>query len=125
MADSPNTITPLHDTPQDLWEDAWEAGVDVDYDVVDDGPAPNVYAIPARDLDVVVDHALRRAPTVDFERDAERAPGTPARDAYLDARAQAGAVGIALADPRMRRALILARLEHDQHPYRQLVARGL
>jgi hypothetical protein len=114
VADSPNPITPRHDTPQDLWEDAWEAGVDMDYDVVDDGPAPNVYAIPARDLDVAVDHALRRAPTVGFERDAERAPGTPARDAYLDARAQAGAVGIALADPRMRRALILARLEHDQ-----------
>jgi hypothetical protein len=61
-----------------------------------------------------VDHALRRARSVDFERDAERAPGAPARDAYLDARAQAGAVGIALADPRMRRGLILARLEHDR-----------
>ena len=114
MADSPNTITPLHNTPQDLSEDVSEAGVDMDYDVVDDGPAPNVYAIPARDLDVAVDRALRRAPTVAFERDAGRAPGTSARDAYLDARAQAGAVGIALADPRMRRGLILARLEHDR-----------
>jgi hypothetical protein len=114
VADSPNPITPLHDTPQDPWEDAWEAGVDMDYDVVDDGPAPHVYAPPTPHLAAAVDHALPRTPTVVFERDTERAPGTPARDAYLHARAQAGAVGIALADPRMRRALILARLEHDQ-----------
>jgi hypothetical protein len=50
---------------------------------------------------------------VDLEREGEMAVGTPARDAYLDARAQIGAVGIALADPAMRRALILDCLHHD------------
>jgi hypothetical protein len=87
------------------------------------GQAPYVYPIPARDLPAVVDYGPALASTVDtapstrhidLERDREMAPGTPARNAYLDARAQAGAVGIALADPRMRRALILARLERDQ-----------
>jgi hypothetical protein len=87
------------------------------------GRAAYVYATSPRLVDPADDHRPRPAPTIDgeaptrpagLERDGEMAPGTPARDAYLAARAQAGAVGIALADPRMRRALILARLEHDQ-----------
>ena len=76
-------------------------------------------------VDSAVDHALDRqprqqglqAPAADREaptRGAEAALATPARDAYLDARAQAGAVGMALADPRMRRALDLAQLQQDQ-----------
>jgi hypothetical protein len=85
----------------------------MDDDVVADAAAPNVYAIPSRDLGVAVGHALHRTP-FGLPRETGSAAPTPARDAYLDARAQAGAVGIALADPRMRRALILARLEHDQ-----------
>ena len=110
MANSPNnTISPLHHTAPHLSE----AGADMDNAVGDGAPAPNVYAFPARDLGAAVDHALRRAPGA-FARGAAPAAPTPARDAYLDARAQAGAVGIALADPRMRRALILARLEHDR-----------
>ncbi|MGH3602070.1 MAG: hypothetical protein ACRDQH_17630 [Pseudonocardiaceae bacterium] len=69
-----------------------------------------------------IDHSRRPATTLDVRtpthdddlaRDGEMAVGTPARDAYLDARAQAGAVGIALADPRMRRALILDGLQHN------------
>jgi hypothetical protein len=125
VSDSPSTIAPLHPTPEDLGaavvrdtsqylrEAAREARIDMENDVVPDPAAPNVYAIPARDLDVAVGHALRRTP-FGLPRETGSAAPTPARDAYLDARAQAGAVGIALADPRMRRALILARLEHDQ-----------
>jgi hypothetical protein len=110
VANSPNnTISPLHDTHPHLRD----AGADMDTAVGDGAPAPNVYAFPALDLGAAVDHALRRAPGA-VARGAAPAAPTPARDAYLDARAQAGAVGIALADPRMRRALILARLEHDR-----------
>ncbi len=125
MSDSPSTITPLHAVPRDLGQEvlrdtsqylrdaAREASIDMDDDVVADAAAPNVYAIPSRDLGVAVGHALHRTP-FGLPRETGSAAPTPARDAYLDARAQAGAVGIALADPRMRRALILARLEHDQ-----------
>lgn len=86
------------------------------------GPAPYVYPTLPRLVDVAADHDPGPAPTIDLAtptrhvdlgRDLEMTPGTPARDAYLDARAQAGAVGIELADPRMRRALILGRLQHD------------
>jgi hypothetical protein len=125
VSDSPSTITPLHAVPRDLGQEvlrdtsqylrdaAREASIDMDDDVVADAAAPNVYAIPSRDLGVAVGHALHRTP-FGLPRETGSAAPTPARDAYLDARAQAGAVGIALADPRMRRALILARLEHDQ-----------
>lgn len=125
MSDSPTTITPLHAVPRDLGQEvlrdtsqylrdaAREASIDMDDDVVADAAAPNVYAIPSRDLGMAVGHALHRTP-FGLPRETGSAAPTPARDAYLDARAQAGAVGIALADPRMRRALILARLEHDQ-----------
>ena len=78
----------------------------------------------ARVVDSAVDQALSRTPTHQAShtpaagreavaRDAGVLLGTPARDAYLDARAQAGAVGMALADPRMQRALELARLQQD------------
>lgn len=52
-------------------------------------------------------------PGSELAGDGEVAVRTPARDAYLEARAQAGTVGVALADPRMRRALILDRLQQD------------
>jgi hypothetical protein len=52
-------------------------------------------------------------PGSDLGHDGEMAPGKPARGAYLDARAQAAAVDIALADPRMRRALLLDQLGQD------------
>ncbi len=126
MSDSPSTTTALHatsadpaaavlrDTSQYLREAARGARTEMDHDVVPDPTAPNVYAFPARDLGVAVGHALRRTPFGLPREVGSTAAPSPARDAYLDARAQAGAVGIALADPRMRRALILARLEHDQ-----------
>jgi hypothetical protein len=125
VSDSPSPITALHAAPEDLGaavlrdtsqylrDHARQARIDMDDDVVPGAAAPNVYAIPTRELDVAVGHALRRTP-FGLPRETGSATPTPARDAYLDARAQAGAVGIALADPRMRRALILARLEHDQ-----------
>lgn len=42
------------------------------------------------------------------------APTTSARDAYLDARVRAGVIGVALADPRMRRALVLDSLARER-----------
>jgi hypothetical protein len=76
----------------------------------------------ARVVDSAVDQALgrpprqqgRRSPSAGQEalaRGAQTAVGTPACDAYLDARAQAGAVGMTLADPRLQRALELAWLQ--------------
>ena len=56
------------------------------------------------------------APEAGFLSEVMRPVDTPARQAYLDARAQAGAVGMALADPRMQRALDLVQLR-DEHDY--------
>ena len=77
----------------------------------------------ARVVDFAIDQALGRQPGQRAIRTlaagsemmpgGDFAVGTPARDAYLDARAQAGAVGMTLADPRMQRALELARLRQD------------
>lgn len=61
------------------------------------------------------------APEVRFARHGSAPATTAARDAYLDARDQAAAVGAVLADPTMRSALELAKLEHGY----KTVARSL
>lgn len=71
----------------------------------------------ARVVDGAVDRSLHRPAGINFDLrvPAGDSPssGTPSRDAYLRARKQAGAVGVALADPCMRRALILNQLQQD------------
>lgn len=85
---------------------------------------PPVWDGAAQVVDAAVDRAHGRESAIDMadadlNRSAGIASGTSARDAYLVAGARAEALGMALTDPRMRRGLVLGRLEHTQARIRE------